>query len=210
MVKLYTWLPVAPDTLIERQIAPDLGHCSLEIIDKDGDSALYASYWPEIENPAGKLTDFLKHRHTRQPKNYKEEIDPTARFMERPPDFVDEIEGLDEKSVLRSWPKLRHRRYDLRTWNCSNVAKQMLLAGMTKRDRRFASAASVCGDDCPPVSKFNDVLEWLRALVTAPVLTCTPEDVRRMVAAYNELKVRRHRPIASRREEDELASTKSA
>jgi len=210
MIKLYTWLPVAPDTLIERHIAPDLGHCSLEILDNDGKPELYASYWPEIENPAGKLTDFLKHRHTRQPKNYKEEIDPTARFMERPPDFVDEIEGLDERLVLRAWNKMRHKRYDLRRWNCSNVAKGMLLAGMSKRDRRFAAAASRCDEDCPPPSKFRDVLEWLRALVTAPVLTCTPEDVRRMVAAYNDLKVRRHRPIASRREEGETVSTKTA
>jgi len=210
MIKLYTWLPVAPDTLIERHIAPDLGHCSLEIIDDDGKSELYASYWPEIDNPAGKLTDLLKHRHTRQPKSYKEEIDPLARFMERPADFVDDVEGLDEKLVLRAWSKFRHRRYDLRTWNCSNVAKQMLLAGMSKRDRRFASTASVCGDDCPPLSKFRNALEWLRALVTAPVLTCTPEDVRRLVAAYNDLKVRRHRPIAARREEAEVASTKTA
>lgn len=206
MVKLYTWLPVQPDTLVERQIAPDLGHCSLAVLDEKGNTELYASYWPEIDGIAGKMTDFLKHRHTRQPKSYAEEIDPTARFMERPADFIDDIDGLDERLVVKAWARLRHRRYDLRRWNCSNVAKQMLLAGMTKRDRRFASAASRCGEDCVvKPSRFNDAMEWLRAVLCFHVITCAPEDVRRMVAAYNDLKVRRHRPVPAKREESELA-----
>jgi len=207
MVKLYTWLPVAPDTLIERHIAPDLGHCAVEVTNNDGKVLLYASYWPETDGIVGKLTDILKHRNSRQPKSYKHEIDPKARFMERPADYVDEIEGLDEKRVVDAWPKLRYRRYDLRQWNCSNVAKELLMAGMTKRDRRFASRASHCGTDYSIRRKdYPNVFQWLRAVVTAPLVACTPEDVRRMVVAYNDLKVRRHRPTHANRDDAEYAS----
>lgn len=192
MVKLYTWMPAPPDLVLEREVGPDLGHCAIEIVDHAGRAVLYASFWPERDSLPGRLTDILKHRVSRQPASYRQEASPDEHFMQRPADFVDIVAGLNEARMIALWPRVRNSRYNFRDWNCSSVAKHLLLSGMGKRARRIAENASGCGISDPrrprrPVGLLNR----LRSIATSQVVACAPEDVRRMVEAYNAAQRRR-------------------
>lgn len=82
---------------------------------------------------------------------------------------------------------LKASEYDLRHWNCSNVCKFLLLNGINPRFHREILEAAAC----TPEELFhsedpNDLLPRLRILATSPFIDCRPDDLRRIVGAYNK------------------------
>lgn len=196
MVRVYTWLPPSPLAIVEGAIGPDLGHGAIELIDKDDKPYLYISFWPDLDGIEGRLTTVLKHRRTRQPSCLADEVDPDGYFLQRPPDFIDEVGGLDEHYIVSRWRKLKDKRYHFHRWNCSDVCKRLLLLAMSRRDRRIVRRAATCGTDLPRRRDYGSLMEWLRALASSRVVACTPEDVRRLVSVYNSLHEGRARNVA--------------
>jgi hypothetical protein len=191
MVKLYTWLPGTPNGIFDHEVLPDLGHCSLEVIEPAGQPLIYASFWPNRDCLAGKLTDLLKHRQARQPRSYMQEIAPDEHFMQRPPDFVDTIAGLDEGRIVAAWLRVRNTKYHFRSWNCSSVCKYLLLNGMSNRDRRIIENTSPCTVGPPMLAhRCSGLLTRLRTMARVQVVACVPEDVRLIVEEYNSLLTR--------------------
>ena len=183
MVKLYTWRPTTPETVMNQTIAPDIGHSAIEVTEGNGAVRAYASFWPERDSLIGRITQFWKHRQERNPANYSQESDPNHGYMQRPADHADEIFGLDEAMVVHLWESLRHSEYDFLKWNCASICKLLILASAPARDeaaRNFAlSASKIAGLSDP-----DELLAALRALATSPFIVSHPEELRQLAEAY--------------------------
>lgn len=183
MVKVYTWDPMNPSASIENDVAPDLGHCSLAVVDAARHPSFYASYWPDMDCVAGRLTDLVKHRPYRHPNSYAEEVEAEGHFMQRPADHVETLCGLDEDVIARRWVEQSESRYHLQEWNCCSLCRDLLLASMDPglRDR---TAAFADGADERATSLAYEIVASLRDL-GAPTTLCCPDDILRLCKAYN-------------------------
>jgi hypothetical protein len=187
MIHLYIWKPTKVSEVIEQGMMPDLGHASLEVIEEASGKTTYMSFWPELESFVGAAIRHWKHRETRHPSSYAEECDPAGGYMQRTADVVETLHGLNEARILREWPQVRELEYHLRSWNCSNVCKYLLISAMTPEDyARIESCAACSVDDLKQIREGQNVSEILRYLTTSPFIDCRPEDVLRMAVAYNE------------------------
>ncbi len=188
MVKLYTWLPLLPHAIFEG-LRPDAGHSSVEVLTDDGTEIAYASYWPEPGSLLGEVTQLMKPRPQRHPATYAQECDPNIGFMQRPADFTDTVEGLVEDTIVELWTVIEDTKYDLLHWNCSNISKLLILSSFDPVQREKLSAIAGCTpEDLTSIDKIQDPLERLRYLATSQFIDCRPEDVRRMIEAYGDLK----------------------
>lgn len=185
MVTLYTWDPPKPEWALEHRFSPDMGHSALKVTDDNGVPRAYASFWPERESMIGRIRDLWVERLARHPKSYVQEIDPDQGFMQRPADHADAVDGLAEDLVVEIWEMLRDGGYDVRTWNCSNVCKLLILTGMDPRHHESMQQAMVCSPaDLLSIAGPDDLFSKLRYLSTSPFIDCRPDDVRRAAQAY--------------------------
>ena len=183
MIKLYTWGPTTPETVMNQTVAPDIGHSALEVTDENGRLKAYASFWPERDSLIGRITQLWKHRQERNPASYAQETNPQQGYMQRPADHADEIFGPDEVTVVRLWESLRHSEYDFLKWNCASVCKLLILASAPARDeasKEFALSVSELGRLNDP----DELLAALRALATSPFIVSHPEELRQLAEAY--------------------------
>jgi hypothetical protein len=161
----------------------------MEIIADDGSLLAYVSYWPEPGTLIGDITQIMKPRPQRHPATYSQEIDPDIGYMQRPSDFTDGVDGLDEDTVIELWTSIEDTGYDLLHWNCSNVVKVLILSSFDPVQReQLLEVAGCTPDDLAKISGTQDTFEKLRYLATSPFIDCRPEDVRRMLQAFAELK----------------------
>lgn len=190
MTTLYTWVPTPPPVLIADRIVPDVGHSALEITDGGGRQVAYVSFWPERESLIGELTRRVKPRKTRHPSCYAEESDPAAGFMQRPAEFMDRIApGLDEERMAAAWQAIVESQYDFLHWNCSNVTRFLITRAMAPADYdAIQEAATLTGDDLRHISGPDGLREIFRYLATSRFIDCRPDDVRRLVHAFNARK----------------------
>jgi len=187
VVKLHTWLPLDP-ALIFEGFRPDAGHSSMEVISDDGTLIGYVSYWPEQGSLIGQVTQMLKPRPQRYPGTYQQEIDPEIGYMQRESDYEDSVYGLDDDTIIQLWTSMEDTSYDLLHWNCSNICKLLILSSMPEKDREVLDESVGCTpQDLLTFSGSVDLFERLRYLATSPFIDCRPDDVRRLVDAYNLL-----------------------
>jgi hypothetical protein len=184
MVTLYTWIPLMPHEAVPRSVLADFGHSVMEVT-RDGETRAYVSFWPEKESLVGELTYRWKPRSTRHPTNYAEESDLHGAFMQRPAEYHDEITGLDEESIIEARQTIQNSAYDVRRWNCSNVTRFLLVRAMAP-DAFVAirDAAKLSPKQLQQIQGVGDLREKIRFFATASLLTCRPDDVRRLVQAY--------------------------
>jgi hypothetical protein len=189
MVKLYTWLPLEPFLIFEG-FRPDAGHSSMEVFSETNSLMAYVSFWPAPTSLIGEITQLMKPRPQRRPSTYAQEIDPTIGFMQRPADFIDEVHGVDEEQVTEMWTAIEDTDYDLLHWNCSNICKLLLISSFDPCHRdQVAGAAGCTPADLFKIGAGEELLEKLRYLTTSPFIDCRPEDVRRMVEAYEKIEM---------------------
>jgi hypothetical protein len=94
---------------------------------------------------------------------------------------------------------LRDGGYDVRTWNCSNVCKLLILSGMDPRHHEDMEQAMVCSPaDLLSIAGPDDLFSKLRYLSTSPFIDCRPDDVRRAAQAYNGVCMAQPKPFATR------------
>lgn len=183
MIKLYTWGPTTPETVMNQTVAPDIGHSALEVTAADGTAQMYASFWPEKDSLIGRITQIWKHRQERNPLTYAQESDPEQGYMQRKADHADVIVGPDEAVVMHLWEILRHSEYDFLKWNCASVCKLLILAAAPSRDDDAAGFALNASE----LARLNDpdeLLAALRALAVSPFVVSHPEELRRLAEAY--------------------------
>jgi hypothetical protein len=187
MVRLYIWKPTKASEVLGEGLMPDFGHAAMEVVDEATGRATYMSFWPELESLVGVATRPWKRREKRNPSTYEEESDPEAGFMQRPADAIETLHGLNEARILREWQRLQDSEFHVRSWNCSNVSKYLLIRSMPPEDyARIADAASCTMEDMNQIRADDELQEVLRHLASASFIDCRPEDVLRMVIAYNE------------------------
>ncbi|BDI29575.1 hypothetical protein CCAX7_16260 [Capsulimonas corticalis] len=185
MVKLYTWSPTTPATVLEHTVAPDVGHSALEVIGADGATRAYASFWPERDSLIGRITGIWKHRPTRYPDSYATEIDPAGAYMQREAEYVDVFEGLEEDTIVHLWAKLKKTEYDFLKWNCSNVCKLLLLSSVHPGVRpTLEQALQTSPEDLKHAAGAGDLLATLAHLSASSFIECSPVDLRRLSEAY--------------------------
>ena len=183
MIKLYTWGPTTPETVMSQTVAPDIGHSALEVTDGHGRARAYASFWPERDSLIGKITQLWKHRQERNPSSYSQESDPQGGYMQREADHADQIFGLDKDRVVRLWEHLRESEYDFLKWNCASLCKLLILASAPAQNdaaREFVLSASALANLSDP----DELLAALRALTTSPFIISHPEELRHLAEAY--------------------------
>jgi hypothetical protein len=187
MVEVYIWKPTTLSTIVEAGIIPDFGHVAMQVTnEKTGENA-YISFWPEMESLLGVALAPFKRRETRHPATYEIESDPEAGYMQRPADESCTLCGLDEARILREWPLIRDSEYHLRSWNCSNVAKFLIVSAMCEEDyARIESCAGCSVDDLRSIRDGEDLRSKLEYLTTSAFIDCRPHDLWRMTQAYNE------------------------
>jgi hypothetical protein len=187
MTRLYIWKPNTLPEMLTNGIMPDVGHAAMEVVAPNGDAG-YISYWPETESLLGRAIAPFKPRETRHPSSYAQECDPEQGYMQRPADYEEDLtEGLDEERILRLWPQLRDSEYDLRSWNCSNVIKYLLIGAVPREDREAIAEACACSaEDLRHVTDVDDFKVVLTYLSTSRFIDCRPDDVRRLAHTYNE------------------------
>jgi hypothetical protein len=187
MVRLYIWKPTRVSEVLTEGIMPDFGHAALEVVNEATGQTTYMSFWPELESLVGFATRPWKHRATRHPSSYAEETEPEAGFMQRPADFIETLHGLNERHILAAWAMIRDDEYHLRSWNCSNVSKYLLISAMTPEDYvRIAECAACTVEELKRVRDRENLREVLAYLTTSSFIDCRPDDVLRMAVAYNE------------------------
>ncbi|HEY3330423.1 MAG TPA: hypothetical protein VGK19_10410 [Capsulimonadaceae bacterium] len=181
MITLYTWLPTAPSAVIEHGIPPDIGHSSLFVEHDDG-AETYISFWPEMEGLVGRLTYSFKPRTIRNAVSLEQESDPNGPYMQRPPDFSDSADGLDEDRMVAAWQSMLDLPYDLKRWNCSNVTRLLLLIAIDPRQLGPVLKASEFNIESlqaeNPEGFFPAVMLEFAAMA---LFDCNPSDVRRLV-----------------------------
>ena len=183
MIKLYTWGPTTPETVMNQTVAPDIGHSALEVTDANGSLQAYASFWPERDSLIGRITQLWKPRQARSPQSYAQETDPHQGYMQREADHADEIFGLNEATAVLLWENLKGSEYDFLKWNCASVCKLIILGSAPSRDacaQEFAMSVS-------ELARLNDPDELLAALKTlsaSPFAVSHPEELRRLAEAY--------------------------
>ena len=182
MIKLYTWGPTTPETVMNQTIAPDIGHSALEVTG-GGAAWAYASFWPERDSLIGRITQIWKHREERNPASYSQEIDPQEGYMQRPADHADEIVGPEEAAVVRLWENLRHSEYDFLKWNCASMCK-LLILGSTPAPHDSVKEFALSASALARLSDPDELLAALRALAASPFVVSHPEEVRRLAEAY--------------------------
>ena len=183
MIKLYTWGPTTPETVMSQTVAPDIGHSALEVTDEYGRVKAYASFWPERDSLIGRITQLWKHRQERNPTDYLQETDPEGGYMQRPADYADQIFGLEEATVLLLWEHLRDSEYDFLKWNCASMCKLLILASAPARNdaaQEFALSASALARLSDP----DELLAALHALAASPFIISHPEGLRHLAEAY--------------------------
>ncbi len=187
MVTVYTWLPTPPSTVLKERLMPDLGHSSLLVHDDSGaEEDIYCSFWPDMDSTIRRVISLWKNRTLRYPRNYAEESDPEAGFMQRPADHIVHLEGLREDRIRRGWAQFKDSEFDVISWNCSNVSECLLIAAMD-RDRYNAIQNVVdCKlDDLDKARMDSDEMRSvLQYLAESKLIGCHPEDVHRLAAAY--------------------------
>jgi hypothetical protein len=185
MVKLYTWSPTTPATILEHTMAPDVGHSSLEVIGEDGKTRAYASFWPERDSLLGKITGIWKPRPSRYPDSYATETNPEGAYMQREAEYEDTFEGLDEDSIVRMWDKLKKTEYHFLKWNCSNVCKLLLLSSVNPGVRpTLEQALQTSPEDFKHAEGAGDLLATLAHLSASSFIECSPPDLRKLSEAY--------------------------
>jgi len=189
MVTLYTWLPPSAETIFEQALQPDVGHSALEVKGPDGNTRVYASFWPECDSLIGKIRELWKERPCRHPSSYEQDSDPDGAYMQRQADHADTIEGLSEDVIVDLWQLLQDSDYDFLRWNCSNVGKLLLLSAVEPKYLPDMEKAMCCTpDELLSISGADELLEKLRYLSTSAFLDCRPDDLRRAVQAYTTAK----------------------
>ncbi|MDX1932615.1 MAG: hypothetical protein SFU56_08425 [Capsulimonadales bacterium] len=197
VVTLNVWKPTSVLTIVEQGIMPDLGHASLEVV-RDDEPIGYVSFWPEMDSAVGQVTNLFKHRLERHPVSLAQESDPTDGYMQRPPDRTEEMFGLDEERILRGWHRLKNIKYDFFHWNCSNVAKFLIVRAMTPPDQARLRAFLGCSDaDLEEVNaearhitggpEDDEILtDRLRRLALTDFIRCIPDDLVVLAQALRE------------------------
>jgi hypothetical protein len=184
MVTLYTWIPLPPHEAVPRSVLADFGHSVMEVM-QDGETRAYVSFWPEKESLVGELTHRWKPRATRHPTSYTQESDPNGAFMQRPAEIRDEIDGLNEATIIEGWQTLQESPYDFLRWNCSNMTRFLLVRAIAPDVfAAIRDAAKLSPKDMEHIQGIGDLREKIRYFATAPLLTCRPDDVHRLVQAY--------------------------
>ena len=161
----------------------------MEVLGSQNELIAYVSFWPEPESLIGQVTQILKARPQRRPATYEQEIDTEVGYMQRPSDFTDEVDGLDEETIVELWNTVQDTSYDLRHWNCSNICKLLIISSLDITEAEDLKLVTGCTpDDLDALHGTVDSLERLRYLATSQFIDCRPEDVRRTVEAYLILK----------------------
>ena len=187
MVTLYTWFPSTPVEVITLGLLPDLGHSTLQVVDESG-SETYVSFWPDPSTLVGTFTHHFHSPPTRFPPTYADEIDPAGRYMRRPSEESDIIEGLDEKRIVTGWKALSDSHYDIRHWNCSDVTKFLILHAMDERYYEFLEvAARLTVTDMTKISSFQQVRAIAQFLATRNYMSTRPSDVTHLARVYNRI-----------------------
>lgn len=176
---------MTPIEILKDGVLPDAGHCAVEVTDDaTGAPILYASFWPELDSLLGRLARPFAERPTRHPPSLQAECDPELGYMQRPPDHVDALPGLPASPIIAAWERLQNSEYSLRRWNCSSVAKYLLVRAMPCDVYEHIKGAERCSqEDLAHIAQSEGVLEALAAL-PAMLIDCQPEDVHRLAAAY--------------------------
>lgn len=191
MINLYVWDPPPLSEVIDRHILPDFGHSSLEVVDEEGKSLVYASFWPEIESMVGQAIQPFKHREIRNPVTYEAESHPDGGYMQRHADYLEPIVGLDEAQVWKDWMELHNAKYDLTSWNCSNVCKLLILRAMPPQEARIlGERLAVMVEDLHQLQTQVEMFHAMRTLATSSFIDCRPEDVLCLVREYNDQKAK--------------------
>ena len=190
MVNLYVWDPPALSEVLDRRILPDFGHAAIEVVNDEGQPLIYASFWPEIESLVGQALQPFKPREVRNPISYEAESDPDGGYMQRHADYLEPLEGLEESRILRDWAELQDARYDLTSWNCSNVCKLLILRAMSPdRAGVLGEKLAVVVEDLQQLQTQMEMFHAMRHLATSSFIDCRPEDVLCLVRTYNDLLV---------------------
>ena len=185
MVKLYTWGPTTPETVLGNTIAPDIGHAALEVIPEDTRPGTYVSFWPERDSLIGRVTSLWKKRPVRNPTSYAQEIAPDDGFMQRPADQEDQIAGLDEGVIADLWQKLQKSEYDFLKWNCASVCKLLILSALPARlHPALQEVMGALPAHLAQIGRVEDLQAALHELASSPFIDSHPEELRKIAEAY--------------------------
>ena len=196
MVTLYIWKPTTAETVLEREIVPDVGHAAMEVTAENGATQAYISFWPELESAVGVISQLWKPRTVRHPISYDIETDHEAGYMQRPTDYAVYLVGMRDDVIVRLWQELSESTYDFLTWNCSNVCKFLLLSAVPPECRvAMQEAMALCPDDINCIDSADSTLEKLRFLSTSTFIDCRPEDLKRAADAYIAATTKESDPI---------------
>jgi hypothetical protein len=186
MITLHTWLPPPPESVIDGQVGPDMGHSSLEIRDDSGNER-YVSYWPETDTLLGRLLHPLKPRKQRNPETYEEEASPEAGFMQRESDSSEPVEGVDAERMYTAWCGLKDTPYDLPKWNCSTLTRFLIITSMNPElYGSIVSGSEYKEEELASGATIQNVGDAIRAFAASHLVDCCPEDVQKLVQAINE------------------------
>lgn len=183
MIRLYTWGPTTPETVMNQTAAPDIGHSALEVTDSSGHVLAYASFWPERDSLIGKITQLWKHRQARNPTSHAQEIDPHEGYMQREADHADEIYGIEEATIVQLWDHLKDTEYDFLKWNCASVCKMIILGSAPSRDAS-AQEFAVSVSEIARLNNPEELLAALKKISASPFAVSHPEELRRLAEAY--------------------------
>ncbi len=190
MVTLYTWFPSSPRLVFMHRMPPDFGHSTLQVIDENGQET-YVSFWPELDSLYEKVTHPVHPRPQRYPSKYAMEIDPELSYMRREAERSDRLEGLSEERIIGGWQMLRHSRYDVKHWNCSNITRFLILHAMDPAYfLDLQEAAKLSRDSMTDISNLGDVAALMEALATRGFIDSVPEDTVALAEAYNAVQAR--------------------
>jgi hypothetical protein len=185
VVRLYTWNPPTPAEVLKGETLPDAGHCAVEVTDDvTGEVACYASFWPEEGSLLARLARPFGERPARHPQSLADECSAALPYMRRPPDHTDELPGLRGAAITAAWERLKDSPYDLRRWNCSSVAKYLLVRAMPASVYEQIRDAEHCTPE--DLAQIADEGGLAEALASLPLLLieCRPADAHRLAEAY--------------------------
>lgn len=168
---------------------PDMGHSSLLVHDDSGAlEEVYISFWPEMESVLRRVINLWKNRTIRYPASYAEESNSEAGFMQRPADFIVPLDGLREDRIRRGWELLKNSDFDVTSWNCANVSQCLLIAAMEREcDEGIQDAVECKLADLETSQMDSDEMGGvLRYLAGSTLIGCCPEDVYRLVLAFEK------------------------
>lgn len=177
MATLYTWLPTVGHG------HPDFGHSALEIPATRG--ACYVSFWPEPNTLLGAITHYLRPAPSRCPDSYDEEVAADGPFMRRAADERDDVDGLDNDAMAAAWASLNGSHFSVRRWNCSDVAKFLIIHGMESRYYQAMEAAlDLTSGQMEKISRFQREPDLLAELEELKFIDTRPEEVAQIVRIY--------------------------